>query len=284
MSDPVSRLKTVLVLGFGLAASACGGENGEAPNSGDGTAPDAVVSTPAESQLRTASHLVEGNWVQVFRRGLEERQPGNPVLVLQGGAGSMIQSWGVGFVSAIAELSPVVAYNRPGTGSVFDGTKLTPDRVAEHLHSLLGVLGVPPPYVLVGHSWGGPLILYYAGRYPEEVVGMVYVDPSHPERPPSSLPAGRRWAASEARIEYWQMSVEDRAIPASPRIPTAIVLAPPTEAANTLRVERFREWSHDIPQLTLVVAPSSGHFVHHDDPDLVVDLVRQVLAAVGGGR
>ena len=38
MSDPVSRLKTVLVLGFGLPASACGGGNGEAPNSGDGTA------------------------------------------------------------------------------------------------------------------------------------------------------------------------------------------------------------------------------------------------------
>ena len=38
MSDPVSRLKTVLVLGFGLAASACGGGNGGAPDSGDGTA------------------------------------------------------------------------------------------------------------------------------------------------------------------------------------------------------------------------------------------------------
>ena len=38
MSDRVSHLKAVLVFGFRLAASACGGGNGDAPNSGDGTA------------------------------------------------------------------------------------------------------------------------------------------------------------------------------------------------------------------------------------------------------
>ena len=259
----------------------------------------AVVSTPVAAQLPTGygNHITGGYQVRVYTRGLEERQPGEPVLVLQSGAGSPMESWRYGFVSAIAEVSPVVAYDRPGTGgSPFDGTYLTPDRVAEHLHSLLGVLGVPPPYVLVGHSWGGPLILYYAGRYPEEVVGMVYVDPSHPERPPNSLRAARPGTPSAARLEYWQMSVEDRAIPENPRIPTAIVLATSRlpdpgpnerqqeEAADLRRVERFRAWSQDIPQLTFVVAPHSGHFVHHDDPDLVVDLVRQVLAAVGSGR
>ncbi len=40
MSDAASRLKAVLVLGFGLVASACGGGNGVVPNSGDGTGPD----------------------------------------------------------------------------------------------------------------------------------------------------------------------------------------------------------------------------------------------------
>ena len=48
----------------------------------------------------------------------------------------------------------------------------------------MGILDVDPPYVLVGHSWGGPLILYYAGRYPHDVVGMVYLDPTEPDLMP----------------------------------------------------------------------------------------------------
>ncbi len=35
-----------------------------------------------------------------------------------------------------------------------------------------------PPYLLVGYSWGGPLVRYFAGYYPSEIAGIVYVDPS----------------------------------------------------------------------------------------------------------
>jgi pimeloyl-ACP methyl ester carboxylesterase len=54
----------------------------------------------------------------------------------------------------------------------------TPEWVADHLRSLLRALDVAPPYVLVGHSWGGPLVRYFAGRYSDEVAGIVYVDPT----------------------------------------------------------------------------------------------------------
>jgi pimeloyl-ACP methyl ester carboxylesterase len=39
-------------------------------------------------------------------------------------------------------------------------------------------LGADPPYVLVGFSWGGMLARYFAGYYPGEVVGLVFVDPA----------------------------------------------------------------------------------------------------------
>jgi pimeloyl-ACP methyl ester carboxylesterase len=35
-----------------------------------------------------------------------------------------------------------------------------------------------PPYLLVGHSWGGPLIRAFAKEYPDDVAGMVYIDPT----------------------------------------------------------------------------------------------------------
>jgi pimeloyl-ACP methyl ester carboxylesterase len=54
--------------------------------------------------------------------------------------------------------------------------------MVDDLHALLGVAGIPAPYVLVGHSVGGLLVRLYAGRYPEEVAGLVLVDSSHPDQ------------------------------------------------------------------------------------------------------
>ena len=46
-------------------------------------------------------------------------------------------------------------------------------RGAAHLHTLLAKLEVPPPYVLAGHSWGGPIIHVFAATYPKEIAGLV---------------------------------------------------------------------------------------------------------------
>ncbi len=54
----------------------------------------------------------------------------------------------------------------------------TADEIAGELHTLLHSAGVNPPYVLVGHSLGGYTIRCFRGMYPNEVVGMVLVDPS----------------------------------------------------------------------------------------------------------
>ena len=65
----------------------------------------------------------------------------------------------------LATLAPVVAYDRAGNGqSPADGQPATPAHIAARLHALLGAAGIPPPYVLVGHSWGGPLILHVRGK------------------------------------------------------------------------------------------------------------------------
>ena len=53
--------------------------------------------------------------------------------------------------------------------------------IAAELHALLTAAEVPPPYVLVGHSFGGLTIRAYAASHPEDVAGLVFVDPAHPE-------------------------------------------------------------------------------------------------------
>jgi len=55
--------------------------------------------------------------------------------------------------------------------------------MATDLHELLHRAGIPPPYVLVGHSLGGLNVRVYTGMFPEDVAGAVLVDAAHEDEP-----------------------------------------------------------------------------------------------------
>lgn len=267
---------------------------------------------------------VLGSSTKVMTLGLEDRGPGEPALFLMAGGGAPIEFWGE-WISMISALAPVVTYDRPGIGgSPFDGVDPTPERVAEHSHELLNVLDVPPPYILVGWSWGGPLIRFYAGKYPEDVVGMVYLDPSDMTASPaenigasneeelrerqaeldavmaaSEMPPGRE-AEARAATKFFRSPVADRGLPDDLDVPTSVVLATlaPNISADApsyideryyemmfaRRVRQFGEWTLGRPNTTLIVATDSGHAVHRDAPDLAMEAVRHVVEKVSANR
>jgi len=82
----------------------------------------------------------------------------------------------------------VDSYDRAGLGwSDLGPMPRTADRIVDELHRLLQQAAIPPPYVLVGHSFGGLTMPLFAARFPLEVAGMVLVDPVAPSEwnPPS---------------------------------------------------------------------------------------------------
>jgi pimeloyl-ACP methyl ester carboxylesterase len=98
-----------------------------------------------------------------------------PTVVLESAFRERFESWDAIF-DRVAALAPVLAYDRAGNrGSADDGEAPTPRHVAQRLHALLAAVGVKPPYVLVGHSWGGPLVRMYTALYPAEIAGIVYI-------------------------------------------------------------------------------------------------------------
>jgi pimeloyl-ACP methyl ester carboxylesterase len=100
------------------------------------------------------------------------------VVVFESGGATPLETWDP-ILSEVAAFSPLIAYDRPGTGeSEWDCEPPTPDHVVARLHGLLAELGVEPPFVLVGHSWGGALARYFAGIHPEDVDGVLYLDPT----------------------------------------------------------------------------------------------------------
>jgi pimeloyl-ACP methyl ester carboxylesterase len=107
---------------------------------------------------------------------------GRPTVVLEAGALAMSALWG-NVQPAVAACSRVCSYDRAGLGWSEAGPEpRDARRIAGELRKLLRNAGEPPPYVLVGHSFGGLLVRVYADRYPEEVVGLRLLDPSHPDQ------------------------------------------------------------------------------------------------------
>jgi pimeloyl-ACP methyl ester carboxylesterase len=105
--------------------------------------------------------------------------PGTPTVLLEAGIAASSLSWSK-VLPEVAKFARVVAYDRAGLGwSDASPRPRTPPHIAEELHTLLDRANVPRPLVLVGHSFGGYCVRYYAHKFPEEVAGMVLVDAVH---------------------------------------------------------------------------------------------------------
>lgn len=80
----------------------------------------------------------------------------------------------------VAKHTRACVFDRAGFG-FSDPAKApnTSENVAQDLHKLLAGAGVKPPYVLVGNSLGGANVQVYTYRYPQEVKGLVLVEPQH---------------------------------------------------------------------------------------------------------
>lgn len=122
---------------------------------------------------------VDGERVHVISRGGTD----GPSVVFENAMACPSTEW-----SWVTEMLPPgipwVAYDRPGLAWTpgLRGAGLTAELHARRLAALLRTLGLPPPYVLVGHSVGGLLVRSFAARHPDLVAGLVLVDASHPDQ------------------------------------------------------------------------------------------------------
>ncbi|MBN1529745.1 MAG: alpha/beta hydrolase [Thermoleophilaceae bacterium] len=123
---------------------------------------------------------------------------GAPVAVFESGMGISRSTWGL-VQPRVAEHVRAVVYDRAGLGrSDPDAEPRTLERLAADLGALLTALG-PGPFVLVGHSWGGPVVRRAAAADPSRIRGLVLVDQTDENCDLYFSPAGRRRFAS-ARV------------------------------------------------------------------------------------
>jgi pimeloyl-ACP methyl ester carboxylesterase len=102
---------------------------------------------------------------------------GSPTVILSAGGGCTTLHWGR-VQPLLARTNRVFAFDRAGMGFSDPGPlPRTTSRSLADLRAALRATGTRPPYILVGHSMGSFDMQLFAFLYPEEVAGMVLVDP-----------------------------------------------------------------------------------------------------------
>ena len=142
------------------------------------------------SQVDRQRFAASGRMVEI-ERGLRlyllemgERGAGEPTVIFESGIAATNLNWHC-VQESVAEFNHAVTYDRAGLGwSSRALTRRTPGNIALELHTMLQAAGIQPPYVLVGHSFGGLVMRKYTALYPDDVTGVVLVDPMRLEEWP----------------------------------------------------------------------------------------------------
>jgi pimeloyl-ACP methyl ester carboxylesterase len=182
---------------------------------------------------RPQTILVGGRKVQIHLAG-----SGSPAVVIEAGftGGIFLERL---LQNRLAATTQTVAYERAGLGASGPGpAPRDAEQIANELHVLLAATYAAPPYVLVGHSAGALYTRVFAHLYPNEIAGLVFVDPATEEtyeRLPKETPAdwtvltelanklGPRSGVDGQLLALSQTIAEVRAAEPLPLVPTVIL-------------------------------------------------------------
>jgi pimeloyl-ACP methyl ester carboxylesterase len=137
-------------------------------------------------------YAAEGRWIDIGagqRLYVLEKGSGEATVLFEAGIAATNLNW-FHIQEAVSQFAATASYDRGGLGwSSPSRTPRTPSNLAAELHEMLWEAGLKPPFILVGHSYGGLVMRRYALLYPEEVAGVVLVDPMRCEEWPPFVPA-----------------------------------------------------------------------------------------------
>lgn len=259
--------------------------------------------------------MTRETFISVGEYNLFTRQAGRgkPTIILEAGAGEDSTTW-KDIVPAVAQFSHVMAYDRAGLGQ---STGTPPPRTALHLVSdlrcLLQALQLEGPYLFVGHSLGALLCRLYAQQYRHEVAGLILIDGPHPAQgkrfttalteagwhehqlvqPILKMASGVTPEQHPEKLDFAQSLAEVDQVQTFDNLPLVIISAAksPAESWPDLPIQAAlaftQTWNNmqsELPSLSTrgshITTKKSGHYIHCDEPELVVEAIRQMVKTI----
>jgi pimeloyl-ACP methyl ester carboxylesterase len=179
-----------------------------------------------------------------------------------------------------------VTYDRAGIGKSEDTSrKRTVPNLVEELRTMLKNEGLDPPYILVAHSMGSYMARYFATYHSEEIQGMLLIDPSPDRlydqysateyRDFEAMGTNSFANATPGENKEWENYLDNRKYVQGRDLPSnfpVIIIS-----ASEWNFDRYHaEMLNDHPH-SKQIKVDSGHDVHKERPELIIDLIDDLL-------
>jgi pimeloyl-ACP methyl ester carboxylesterase len=283
----VNRKKIPIALLFGLilSVSACGFPFGQTKTS--------------EDKSSSLDQMIDVGGYRLHINCAGNPLNGSATVVMDAGGYDSSESWNK-VQPEIAKFTRICVYDRANLGKSErrPNPSYTSQEIVNDLHTLLVKANIASPFVLVGHSFGGMNMRLYASQYPKEIVGMVLVDSVHEDemdRWVAMLPSEAKAKLSDAdKALLARLAISEGQVRAArwhTDIPLVVlshgIFNPgdyyglPAMAAQgeKLRLEMQEALARLSSLSKHIIAEKSGHNIQRDQPELVIDSVRQVVDA-----
>jgi len=230
---------------------------------------------------------------------------GRYTVIFESGFGTGLNAWRK-VAPEVARVAQVLSYSRAGHGK--SEPRPEPRTVAQNtleLEQLIAAGRLAPPFILVGHSYGGLLVRSFAARNPGKVAGMVLVDPSDERFNPALRKLDAERAATDERafaaivparfqpeLKLLQPVLDGGHLPLAgklPDVPTVVLTSTQqadkpeffleTPQAVAIKRDLHADFVRGFSDGTQVVTAKSGHNIQLEEPELVIAAVNRVIAA-----
>jgi pimeloyl-ACP methyl ester carboxylesterase len=216
--------------------------------------------------------------------------PSPHTVILIAGQGRTMQDWSR-VQPALSGFTRVCSYDRAGFGeSDKPPNQQSMAEIVDDLHQLLAAAHEKPPYILVGHSIAGIICRRFTAKFPADVSGLLFLDSSHEEQiwrlheidsnGPSPDGNSDVFYGTGRRLD-WHTNAPLIVITQGKPGPPLPGLTP-EQNAGFARV--WQELQQDLaarsPRGQFRVAEQSGHFIQLDEPDLVVQSIKDLLTGL----
>ncbi|UPM56106.1 alpha/beta fold hydrolase [Gottfriedia acidiceleris] len=213
----------------------------------------------------------------------------NVTMVFDSGYGWDLNNWKT-IRNEVSKFAKMFIYDRAGIGeSGKDDRPRHSKQNVENLRTLLQKVGVKPPYVLVGHSFGGANVRLFASEHPEEIAGVILLDSVHEDQNKYMAPLFSDKVKEEyygqfrfeASLNEFEESLEQiRETKSLGNIPLLVVTGG-TQPYHT--PESWIYWTKFQKELVKlssnskhIIVNDAGHAIHIDRPDAVIKALKEM--------
>ena len=218
------------------------------------------------------------------------KKNGKPTVVMDAGYGDYSKAWD-SVIGELSEITEVLVYDRAGLGkSEKSPNRRTSREMVKELKELLCSLNIKPPYILVGHSFGGVNVSVYAHEYPEEVAGLVLVDSTPVDYRERFLPtmtsdfqeAYRKQFVREGNYEEFMESLGQlKEYEETLSMPVIVLSAGKKDHYSEASQELWNDMQRELALISskgeCVLAKNSAHYIQRDEPQVVIKAVEKLI-------